>query len=166
MMAAITGDGGPLASGAMPKMGRVAEGGEKALIEALEDGPATKKKARTTPTTEKPAEQVIPKTLQEEVIAQKTEVLKCATEARKSALALKHLHYSGELVNGLMTFSKKMESVYEAITTLTNNGVTDKSRFKNISKIVKEQMEWYKQAEASSANLFSKHELIPLSTFE
>ncbi len=149
MMAALTGEGGPLGSGMMPKIGRMSEQGEKALAECLEDSNVSKRKTPKPPKTAKEPEEVIPKTIQEEVVSQKPEVLKCATEARKSALALKHLNYSGELVNGLMAFSKKMETVFERITTLTNDGVTEPARFKNILDVIKERMKWYKQAEAS-----------------
>ena len=149
MMAALTGEGGPLGSGMMPKIGRMSEQGEKALAECLEDSKVSKRKTPKPPKAAKEPGEVITKTIQEEVVSQKPEVLKCATEARKSALALKHLNYSGELVNGLMAFSKKMETVFERITTLTNDGVTEPARFKNILDVIKEQMKWYKQAEAS-----------------
>eukprot|EP00434_Breviolum_minutum_P027123 symbB.v1.2.023987.t1/scaffold2239.1/size84866/4 len=107
MMAALTGEGGVLGSGMMPKIGNMSEQGEKALAECLEDTTVSKRKAPKAPKTPKEPEEVIPKTIQEEVVSQKPEVLKCATEARKSALALKHLNYSGELVNGLMAFLEK-----------------------------------------------------------
>lgn len=157
MMAALTGEEGPMGAGMIPRLGNMTDAGEKALAESLTGDTVGKKKTPKRNRTEKEPEQVVPKTVQEEVVSQKPEVLKSATEARKSALALKHLNYSGELVNGLMAFSKKMEAVFERITKLTNDGVTDQARYKNILDIIQEQMKWYKQAEAS---FILRHRLI------
>ena len=155
LVTALTSEEGPLAAGAMPKIGNVSEGGEKALTESLMNGTAQKapKKKKTAKTNkDESAEELSPKTPLEKASESKNEILKSATEARKYALALEHVKYSGELVKGLMTFSNKMEQVYKKITSLVEQGVTDQDRFQKILDIVGSQMTWYKQAEARVSN--------------
>ena len=153
MVTALTSSDGPLASGAAPKIGNLSEAGEKAVLESLVgQGQVAKNtggKKRKVSKEDKEAEVVGPKTPLEQVVAAKTEILKAATEARKYALALEHVQYSGELVSKLMTFSKKMESVYKKVTTLESQGCKDEDRFQKMLDIVNEQMKWYAEAEAS-----------------
>lgn len=151
LVTALTSSDGPLASGAAPKIGKLSEAGEKAVLESLvgEGQVAKASKKRKASKEEKEAEVVGPKTPLEHVVAAKTEILKAATEARKYALALEHVQYSGELVSKLMTFSQKMESVYKKVTTLESQGCKDEDRFQKILDIINEQMKWYGEAEAS-----------------
>lgn len=98
------------------------ESGEKALMESLNRGSDVKKIPKTRKRKEKEDEEdtgeVEVKTKQQEVADQKDDILKQATDARKYALSLKHLNYSGELVSGLMGFSDRMEKIYEHINKL------------------------------------------------
>ena len=149
MVLALTGSEGPLAAGAMPKMGALSEAGEKSLTEALCNGVAAKpKKKKISKPVQEHAEEMTPKTPYDKAMEGKPEVLKCATEARKYALALEHTSYSGELVKELMEFSSKMESIYKKITALSSQGVTDEERYQNLLDVISAKMTWYKQAEA------------------
>ena len=146
---ALTAPDAPLSAGAMPKMGNLSESGEKALIEALTHTSVAKpKKRKAEKTTEEAAEEVSPKTPMELVLESKADLLKSATQARQYALTLEHLHYSGELVSGMMNFSKKMEGCYKRITTLEAQKVTDDRTYEKIFKEIDANMAWYTQAEA------------------
>ena len=93
---------------------------------------------------------MVPKTSKEEALALSTDVLKSATEARKYALALKHLNYSGELVRSLMDFSSKMENAYEKITKYSKSENVSDKEWRDITKFIQTQQKWYEQAEAFS----------------
>jgi hypothetical protein len=150
MDVALSGPGGPLGAGAMPRVGRTSEPGEKAIIEGLTDGTVSKVKKEKPKKAEKTAtaEEMGPKSKQQEAVEKKEDVLKNATEARKYGLALKHLDYSGELVQGLMAFSTKMEKIYDTILSMVSSGETDDQEWNKILDAVDAQMQWYQQAEA------------------
>ena len=140
--------------GAMPRIGRTNEAGEKAVVEALTNEGATKaKKAKAKKEdkgTSKETEEMIPKSPKEEALALSTEVLKSATEARKYGLALKHWNYSGELVRGLMDFSSKMENAYDKITKFSRSDKVNEKEWMDVIKFIQAQQKWYEQAEACS----------------
>ncbi|CAK9059986.1 unnamed protein product [Durusdinium trenchii] len=140
----MTQEGAPLAAGVLPAIGNASPEGEKAINEAL-NGETTKVKNQPKPKKEE-AEKVKPTTPKETAIASLPDILKSATDARKHALALKHLNYAGELVSGLMGFSTKMEKIYEKIKEIQDS--EDEHRFKKFNSSVEEQQSWYKQAEA------------------
>ena len=157
LVIALTSSEGPLAAGAAPKIGNLSEAGEKHTLEGLAGGQVTKAtvtKKKKTKGEDKEAEVLAPKTPVEQVLAAKTDILKAATDARKYALALEHIQYSGELVSKLMAYSKKMESVYKKVTTLESQGCKDEERFQKILDIINEQMKWYLEAEASKRGSF------------
>ena len=140
-----------MGAGAMPSIGSVSAEGEKAILESLH-GPTAKAKAQPKP-AKKPDEatEVKPLTVKEQATAAMPDILKAATEARKHALALKHLNYAGELVNGLMSFSKKMETIYENIQK--HQSSNDEGKFKKFMAAIGEQFAWYKQAEVGHTNM-------------
>lgn len=151
MMMALTSDEGPLGAGAMPKIGNMSEAGEKNLLESLNKATAApKKRAKREKAQEEEAkaEEMIPKTPKDEVKDMKETVLTNATAARKYALSLKHLNYSGELVQGLMNFSTKMETLFDKITELLSDPTVSDARFTKIKTYIERNAEWYKQAEA------------------
>ena len=78
--------------------------------------PKRRKKAKVS----KPEDTVemVPKTIMEQAMDKSDDVLKAATEARKFALHLQHVNYSGELVQGLMGFSTRMESHFKQLKEL------------------------------------------------
>ena len=149
----MTSPEGPLASGIMPKVGGMTESGEKALMESLNRGSDVKKIPKTRKRKEKEDEEdtgeVEVKTKQQEVADQKDDILKQATDARKYALSLKHLNYSGELVSGLMGFSDRMEKIYEHINKLMEKKIdAESSKWVDILKSVQDEVKWYTNAEA------------------
>lgn len=146
MLLALT-EEGPLASGACPSIGTVGEKGQKALHEAINQQ-SSKPPKKPKKEKEEKAEEVQPKTGKEAAQEQKGEILKQAAEARKHAIALKQCNYSGELVAGLMSFSSKMETIFEKLTALLKEGNEDEERYNKILTAAGHQMEWYKQAEA------------------
>lgn len=175
LVAALTGEGGHLAAGAMPKLGALSAGGEKNLLEAMNSDKVTKVRRQRPPKpNEAPAEEVEPKTPLQQVNDCKADVLKNATEARKYALALEHVNYSGELVTGLMNYSKAMESTFKKITKLVSSGSTKSSKYQSILNDLAERNAWYKQAEARFRNrkllsdighppMYFKHRLLSCS---
>eukprot|EP00435_Cladocopium_sp_Y103_P052579 s3204_g16.t1 len=143
MVLALTGSEGPLAAGAMPRMGNLSEAGEKNLTEALCNTTVAKaKKRKVAKPVQENAEEMTPKTPYDKAMEGKAEVLKCATEARKYALALEHINYSGELVKGLMDFSSKMENIYKKVTSLANEGCNDQDRYQNLLDVISDKMAW------------------------
>lgn len=148
MMLALTEADGPLGSGALPGMGNVSETGQKHLAEAVVSESTKTKKTPKPRETEKPAEEITPKGPRDLLTERKADVLKDATEARKYALSLKNLSYSGELVQGLMDFSKKMESAFEKINGLLADSGASDQRFNNMISYLDHHGAWYKNAEA------------------
>ena len=148
MMLALTEVDGPLSAGALPGMGNVSEAGQKSLIEAVVSEVATKKKTpKPTKTTEATAEELTPKAPKDLWMERKADVLKDATEARKYALSLKNLSYSGELVQGLMDYSKKMETAFEKINGLLSDAGATDQRYNNMISYLDRHGAWYKNAE-------------------
>lgn len=150
MVLAISGPGGPLGAGAMPRVGRTSDAGEKAILDALNGDSVVKVKKEKPKKQEKKAaaEEMGRKTKQQEAVDKKEDVLKNAREARKHGLALKHLDYSGELVQGLMAFSEKMEKIYDTILSMVAASETDETQWNKILHGIDAQMQWYQQAEA------------------
>lgn len=137
----------------MPKVGGMSESGEKALMESLNRGSDVKKIPKTRKRKEKDPEEetgeVEEKTKQQEVQDQKDDILKQATDARKYAVSLKHLNYSGELVSGLMGFSDRMEKIYERINKLMEKKIdAESSKWVDILQTVQDEVKWYTNAEA------------------
>lgn len=155
MVEALTGEGGALPTGAMPKVGNLSEAGEKNLLEALTKETVTKNKTRKKEKDEKAeAEEMVPSTRKQETIEQREQVLQAATQSRKYSLSLAHLNYSGELVSGLKNFSTKMEKAYDNITKLMGEGCEDEERWTKILEVIESQMKWYQQAEADLVAMF------------
>ena len=151
MVTALAGPHGPLGAGAMPRIGRTSETGEKNIMDAMNDGTATKpKKVKEKKNKDQKAEEIGPKTKKQEAMDKKDEILEHATEARKYSLALKDMNYSGELVQGMKAFSTKMENVYEKIGRMVADDVDDDDRWDQLLDIVDSQMKWYIPAEAGS----------------
>lgn len=148
MVVALTGPDGPLGHGVQPKIGGVNEAGEKALLDALNGDKVTKVKVKKEKGEKNKVQEVGPKTKAQEAIEKKEDVLKAAAEARKFSIALKQCNYSGELVSGMMNFSTKMEKIFEKITELSSQNVSDEERWNKILDSIDAQMAWYTPAQA------------------
>lgn len=144
---ALVGEGGVLAPGALPAIGGLSAEGEKAIHESLGCEVVKAKKPPKTPKPKEEAQELKPSTMKEKAIASLPDVLKKATEARKHALQLKHLSYSGELVQGLMKFSEDMEKCFEDTTKLQTDKCEEENKFEKKWKHMQERLEWYKNAE-------------------
>ena len=70
-------------------------------------------------------------------------------EARKYAITLGSLEYSGDLTKQLLDFSAKMEKVFKALQDLIDRKVSDPSAFKKHIDIIDEKLAWYEKAEAA-----------------
>lgn len=73
--------------------------------------------------------------------------LKKGGEARKFAISLESVEYSGDLTNQLMTFSKKMETVYKKLADLISRKVEDPQAYSNFLKVIDDRLSWYEKAE-------------------
>lgn len=71
--------------------------------------------------------------------------------ARKYAISLKNIAYSGDLADQMMQFSKKMETVYQKLQDLVSREVKSESAFKKYFVILDDKMQWYEKAEARSS---------------
>lgn len=76
------------------------------------------------------------------------DALKNGAEARKHSLAIGGLEYSGDLVQKLMAFSSKMETVYRCLQELKHQKQSDQSLYQKHFNIIDEKLIWYTQAEA------------------
>jgi hypothetical protein len=76
------------------------------------------------------------------------DALRKGAEARKHAIALSSLEYSGDLSNQLLAFSNKMEVVYKHMQDLRSRKITDEKAYAKHFAIVDEKLAWYTKAEA------------------
>eukprot|EP00438_Fugacium_kawagutii_P005722 Skav230026 [mRNA] locus=scaffold261:117229:118063:- [translate_table: standard] len=82
--------------------------------------------------------------------SQMEEALKKGAEARKNAIALSALEYSGDLPKQLLTFSSKMEAVYKCLQELRRTKNQHKAPYQKHFNIIQEKLAWYEKAEATT----------------
>lgn len=78
------------------------------------------------------------------------EALKKGAEARKNAIALSSLEYSGDLPQQLLSFSAKMEAVYKCLQQLRDSKSQNPKAYEKHFNIIKEKLAWYEKAEATT----------------
>ena len=81
-------------------------------------------------------------------VARMEDALKKGAEARKQAIALSSLEYSGDLSQRLLAFSNKMESTFKYIQDLRSKKVDDPKKYDKYFAIVEDQLAWFTKAEA------------------
>lgn len=74
--------------------------------------------------------------------------MKKGAEARKFAISLGSLEYSGDLASQLMKFSAKMEAVFKCLQDLRQKKVTDEEAYAKHFRIIDDKLVWYTKAEA------------------
>lgn len=84
------------------------------------------------------------------VAARMDDTLKKAGDARRYAVSLGALEYSGDLAKQLMYFSDKMEKTFKQIQELHQKKVTDTASYSKFFSILDEKFAWYQKAEARS----------------
>lgn len=72
--------------------------------------------------------------------------------ARKYAISLKAIAYSGDLADQMMQFSAKMEAVYQKLADLVSRDVKTESAYRKYFGIIDDKMQWYEKAEAGCSN--------------
>lgn len=77
--------------------------------------------------------------------------LQKGVDARKHALNLGNIDYTGDLNQKLLQFSSKMERVFQLMQNLRDQGETSETMFTGHLKIIDEKLAWYEKAEASDA---------------
>ena len=83
------------------------------------------------------------------------ECLKKSAEGRRFAVALGSLEYSGDLSKELMSFSTKLETVFQRMQELRSQGVKDEKNYLNFFQILEDKFKWYQKAEARPGSLFA-----------
>lgn len=78
------------------------------------------------------------------------EALKKGAEARKHAIALSSLEYSGDLPKQLLAFSEKMENVFKRLQELRKNKSEERKAYEKHFSIIKDKLQWYEKAEATT----------------
>ena len=148
MMQELLKEGGTLGAGALPSIGKVNEDGEKNIHEALSGAEIAKVK-KTTRKAKKEEEAVVmgDKSPKEVSAERLPEILKASGDARKYAVALKHLSYVEKLVSELMAFSAKMEGLYECIVKLNEHKSEDMSAYAELLETSDQELAWYKSTE-------------------
>lgn len=76
------------------------------------------------------------------------DALKKGGEARKLAVSLSSLEYSGALSKQLYHFSDKMEKVYKNLRSLQDQKTKDPAAYEKFFKVLTEKFAWYNGAEA------------------
>ena len=79
--------------------------------------------------------------------ARMDDALKKGAEARKSAIALGSLEYSGDLSKQLMQFSDKMEKVFKILQDLRSRKISDPDQYAKYFAILDEKLQWYDKAD-------------------
>ncbi|CAE7833246.1 unnamed protein product, partial [Symbiodinium necroappetens] len=144
---ALTGEGGLLASGALPTMEGMNEEGSKNLLNAMvKDGVAKPKPAKTR--TEEDVEKLAPKEPWELCQDRMNEILNESASSRKYALSLAHIDYSGDLSSDLQKHSSKLESIYTKLQGLKKANVQKNSKYTKFYEIIDAMHAWYEKAEA------------------
>lgn len=82
--------------------------------------------------------------------------LKKSADARKHAIALGPVDYSGDLAGKLLAFSEKMEKVWKKIQDLRTRKVSDESAYENHLNILDDKLTWFEKAEVIRLR-FSPH---------
>ena len=99
----------------------------------------------------------ISKILQPRLVAAKMDdCLKKGADARKYAIALGSLEYSGDLSKQLLAFSDKMEKVFKILQDLRSRKVTDEGAFSKYFRIIDDKLAWYAKAEAFVFSVLSQ----------
>ena len=80
-------------------------------------------------------------------------------QARKDAIALGNLEYTGDLAKRLMEFSSKMEHIYKKLQALVQEKSDDAQRYMKFFGVIDEKLQWYEKAQARCA---TKHILFPV----
>lgn len=161
---ALTSDEGPLASGTLPEVLGVSAEGQKALAEALtthECKAQVKAKAKAKAKPE-PATLITPKEPKEQLEIKAPDVLKVATDARRIALSLSGLNYSGELAKDLMSFSKRLEDLFAKAQKILSDKDASSSDFMELLGTIDEEETWYRQAEACGSFCLKRNGLFLL----
>ena len=83
------------------------------------------------------------------------ECLKKSAEGRRFAVALGSLEYSGDLSKELMTFSNKLEKVFQKMQELRSQGTKDEQVYLKFFQILDDKFKWYQKAEARPGSLFA-----------
>ena len=76
------------------------------------------------------------------------ECLKKGAEARKYAISLGTLEYSGDLVKELLRFNTKMEEVYKKMQQLRQEKTSKSKCYAKFFAIIDEKRAWFDKAEA------------------
>lgn len=87
------------------------------------------------------------------------DTLKKGSDARKMAITLSSLEYSGELSGQLMSFSGKMEKVFRHLRDLQDRKVTDAKEYEKFFKVLEDKFAWYTGAEAGPTVNLTTEEL-------
>ncbi|CAL1166148.1 unnamed protein product, partial [Cladocopium goreaui] len=146
-LAALTGESGPLAAGALPQMDVSQAEGDKNTWETLMEAPVAKRKAKPR-TTQEPAVPVEPKQAKDAA----SEALTQAAIARKLSLSLKGVEYSGELTTQLMDCSKKLERLYELLQGITADDM-DEQKINKYLHATTVQIQWLEKAKVAGQAL-------------
>ena len=81
-------------------------------------------------------------------VSQMEECLKKGAEARKYAISLGTLEYSGDLVKELLKFNTKMEEVYKKMQQLRQEKTANPKFYQKFFAIIEEKAAWFDKAEA------------------
>eukprot|EP00438_Fugacium_kawagutii_P002545 Skav219491 [mRNA] locus=scaffold937:158:1023:+ [translate_table: standard] len=123
LVESLTGEGGPLQSGAVAGFQTHTETGQKNLGEAIHD-----------------AERM-------------DQCLRKGAEARKYSISLQNTPYSSDLSSQMLEFSKKMEKLYKNVSDLVLKKVEDPEQYRKFWAVMDDKLGWFEKAEAGSTML-------------
>lgn len=150
MLAALTGEDGPIPSGSLPAVKTASENGAKQLLQKLDDEEKlVQKYTRKKEPKETKVEDVIPKTPVDIATSKLAICLDQVTKARAKSLQLSGVSYGKELSTQLLTHAQTMEALWKRLNVLVEKG--DKKNDREIVGVIGEvdkNSKWWAKAEA------------------
>ncbi|CAK9096979.1 Uncharacterized protein SCF082_LOCUS45505 [Durusdinium trenchii] len=167
LQAALTGEDGPLQSGALPAIRAASEQGAKHLYSALDDEGKSIVKPKKPKKEKEEGEEVKPKTPLELGRDLVPAVLDEATKARTKGIQLKGMEFADQLSKQLLDHGSAMEGCYSDLKSAVEATSPNLDKIKALISKVQIKRDWFKKAEVDTgedprecvANVLLPHEV-------
>ncbi|CAK9066934.1 unnamed protein product [Durusdinium trenchii] len=167
VQAALTGEDGPLQSGALPAIRAASEQGAKHLYSALDDEGKSIVKPKKPKKEKEEGEEVKPKTPLELGRDLVPAVLDEATKARTKGIQLKGMEFADQLSKQLLDHGSAMEGCFSDLKSAVEATSPNLDKIKALISKVQIKRDWFKKAEVDTdedprecvANVLLPHEV-------
>lgn len=134
--ALIDGENGILRAGVLPKVEGASSSGAKALLNNITAVAAAPKKK---PKDKKDPEEVVPKTLKDEVAEKLGAMLQTAASARNQSIKLSTTEYGKDLSSTLLAYAESLEQDYKRLKAAMDGG--EDKLMKKLMKVIRSKEE-------------------------